>query len=258
MVGGPGLAPPVAERPGPAGEPGAYIGVSKPEDRPGLVYALRGHKLEMAVPVLGDSKVCHRPQMGIELGEIPAAGLTVEHVHDLHSGLLRGDVRVPGAAEGLVLLSPHRPRYYIATMEPFGEEGRRRVEKHRRMRADKEFETVECYHTLSSARLPRRGTVLLECIGNLAANELYSPRGSGGHAEVAILRGVDRLLPHCGALVIVSNEVFSGGSRYEGDTLRYLHLLDRVNRALAQRADQVCEVVCGIPVYHKGGGACAL
>ena len=39
-------------------------------------------------------------------------------------------------AEGLALASPHSPRYYIATMEPFGEEGRARVAKHRRMRED--------------------------------------------------------------------------------------------------------------------------
>ncbi len=96
-------------------------------------------------------------------------------------------------AEGLVLASSHFPRYYIATMEPFDEECRRRVEKHRRMRANKRFETVECYINLSSVRLPERGTVLLECVGNLAANELYSPRGAGNGADAlsAIIGGVD-------------------------------------------------------------------
>ena len=82
-------------------------------------------------------------------------------------------------AEGLVLASPHRPRYYIATMEPFDGEGRARVAKHRAMRAEKDFETVERYTGLASVRLPRRGAALLECVGNLAANELYSPGGGG-------------------------------------------------------------------------------
>ena len=160
-----------------------------------------------------------------------------------------------GYAEGLVLLSPHRPRYYIATMEPFGEEGRRRVEKHRRMRADKEFETVECYHTLPSVRLPQRGTVLLECIGNLAANELYSPGGAGSveRALSAIVDGVDALLDQCADLVVVSNEVFTGGADYAGGTKDYLRLVAGANRALAKRADRVCEVVCGLPQYYKGG-----
>ena len=93
-------------------------------------------------------------------------------------------------------------------------------------------------------------------MGNLCANELYSPRGSGNGAEAAILRGVERLRGRCGDLVVVSNEVFSGGSRYEGDTLRYLKLLGRVNRRLAAMADNVCEVVCGVPVYYKGKEPC--
>lgn len=157
-------------------------------------------------------------------------------------------------AEGLVLASPHRPRYYIATMEPFDEEGRTRVEKHRRMRADKEFETVECYYNLPSVRLPRRGTVLLECIGNLAANELYSPQGAGSAADAlsAITAGVDALLGQCRDLVVVSNEVFTGGDRYAQGTDDYMRLVAQANRALAQRADRVCEVVCGLPQYYKG------
>lgn len=157
-------------------------------------------------------------------------------------------------AEGLVLASPHRPRYYIATMEPFDEEGKARVEKHRRMRADKEFETVECYFNLPSVRLPRRGTVLLECIGNLAANELYSPNGAGSMAGAlsAITGGVDVLLAQCADLVVVSNEVFTGGADYTEGTEDYMRLVAGVNRALAQRADRVCEVVCGLPRYYKG------
>lgn len=156
-------------------------------------------------------------------------------------------------AEKLVLKVPQRPRVYIATMEPFDDECRRRIERHRSMRAEKEFETVECYTALSSVEIPAGSTVLLECMSNLCANELYSPQGGGDVAAESILRGVERLAARCGALFIVSNEVFSGGSRYEGDTLRYLRLLAEVNRRLAALMDNVCEVVCGVPVYHKGG-----
>ena len=159
-------------------------------------------------------------------------------------------------AEELVMRSARKPRVYIATMEPFDEECLRRIEKHRRLRAEKRFETVECYTDLASAVVPVGGAVLLECMGNLCANELYSPRGSGNGAEAAILRGVERLRGRCGDLVVVSNEVFSGGSRYEGDTLRYLKLLGRVNRRLAAMADNVCEVVCGVPEYYKGKEPC--
>ena len=157
-------------------------------------------------------------------------------------------------AEGLVLASPHRPRYYIATMEPFDEEGRQRVEKHRQMRADKQFETVECYTGLPSVRLHRRGTVLLECVGNLAANELYSPNGAGNRPDAlrSIVSGIRSLLTQCEDLVVVSNEVVTGGTRYAEGTDDYMRLVADVNRELAKRADRLCEVVCGLPQYYKG------
>ena len=50
----------------------------------------------------------------------------------------------------------------------------------------------------------------------------------------------------------VGNEVCSGGRDYAGDTERYLRTLAEIHRCLARRADRVCEVVCGIPVWHKG------
>lgn len=161
-------------------------------------------------------------------------------------------------AEELVLRSARRPRVYVATMEPFDRECLERIRRHRELRARKEFETVECYTGLLEWTPPAGCVALLECMSNLCANELYSSRGSGDGAEAAILSGVDRLCSRCGELVVVSNEVFSGGRCYQGDTLRYLHLLARVNRALAARAEWVWEVACGIPVAQKGGGGHAL
>ena len=157
-------------------------------------------------------------------------------------------------AESLVLASPHMPRRYIATMEPFDSECRARIEKHRRMRAEKQFETIECYTALSSLRFPGGGAVLLECLGNLAANELYSPAGAGTESGAleSIETGVDSLLEQCEELIVVSSEVLTGGDRYAGETDAYLRVLAGANRALARRADRVCEVVCGLPRYYKG------
>ena len=155
-------------------------------------------------------------------------------------------------AERLVLQTA-LPRYYLATMQVWDAECAARVEKHRRMRAEKQFETLECPLHLGTVHLPARGTALLEDLGNLTANELYDPAGAGETAASAILDGLDRLAAQCEHLVVVSNEVFSGGANYAGDTDRYLKALAQVNNALAARADAVVRVVCGIPVYHKGG-----
>ena len=155
-------------------------------------------------------------------------------------------------AESLVLKAA-LPRVYLATMQVWDAECAARVEKHRRMRAQKQFETVECPLTLGSVNLPARGTALLEDLGNLTANELYSPEGAGPRTAEVVLRGVENIASQCENLVIVSNEVFSGGADYAGDTDQYLLALARINNAVAARADNVCRVVCGIPVYYKGG-----
>ena len=157
-------------------------------------------------------------------------------------------------AEELVLNAGNLPRYYIATMQPFDDECRARIRRHREMRAKKQFTTVECFVNLEQVTLPEKGVVLLECMSNLAANELYSPDGAGDDAVESIQRGIRHLKSQCEELVIVSNEVFSSGSDYEGDTLRYLRVLAEVNRMLAKEADTVYEVVCGCSVCHKGKG----
>ena len=109
---------------------------------------------------------------------------------------------------------------------------------------------MERYTDLAGLALPAGANVLLECMSNLTANELYDPEGGG---EEAVLRGVDALLSQCRHLTVVTNDVFSGGTAYGECTLRYLRALARINRALAARADTVVETVCGLPNYLKGG-----
>ena len=81
-------------------------------------------------------------------------------------------------AEGVVLaLSEPGSRYYIATMKAYGEEGRKRVERHRNLRKGKGFQTIECPVNIAGALEqipdPSGATVLLECVSNLLANEMF-------------------------------------------------------------------------------------
>ena len=103
---------------------------------------------------------------------------------------------VGGAASGKsayaerLVLQTALPRYYLATMQVWDAECAARVEKHRRMRAEKQFETLECPLHLGTVHLPARGTALLEDLGNLTANELYDPAGAGEDAAPARLDGM--------------------------------------------------------------------
>ncbi len=97
-----------------------------------------------------------------------------------------------------------------------------------------------------------RGHRLLEDLGNLAANELYDPAGQGKTRPKAILHGLESLADQCENLIVVSNEVFSGGAGYAGDTDQYLLALARVNNALAARQMRWCGWYAASPVYYKG------
>lgn len=156
-------------------------------------------------------------------------------------------------AEECVLRFGQGPRIYIATMFPFDEESHRRIERHRRMRGDKGFETVERYTDLGGAPVRKDSVALLECMSNLVANEMFQEDGAGANTVQAVLDGVRVLKEQVRHLVIVTNEIFSDAAYYEEETRDYQKNLGIINQALAEMADQVVEVVYGIPVFHKGG-----
>lgn len=144
--------------------------------------------------------------------------------------------------------------FYIATMQPYGEEGRKRVKRHRMQREGKGFVTIECYQNLNQCeRQIENGIALLECMSNLVANEMFgnTTKQSQLELEKQIVGQIERLADASKHLIIVTNEVFSDGIRYEPETMDYIRLLGRINQAIVQMADEVIEVVYSIPVYLK-------
>lgn len=155
-------------------------------------------------------------------------------------------------AEGVVMGFGDRDRIYIATMFPFDEESRRRIERHRKMRAEKNFTTIECYTGLKNVEVPEGSCVLLECMSNLTANEMYREDGAKEHTVFEILEGIRKVDAQAGQLVIVTNEIFSDGMEYDSETTRYQAYLGEMNREIAKIATTVTEVVYGIPLVRKG------
>ncbi len=136
--------------------------------------------------------------------------------------------------------------YYIATMKPYGDEGWKRVQKHRKQRRGKGFETVECYGTENRPLSPN-SVVLLECMSNLAANEVFDEKNKNAADDIlSFINGID-----CKALVIVTNEIFFDGILYGEETVGYIKILGEINQRLAKIANAVFEVVCGIPIKLK-------
>ena len=141
------------------------------------------------------------------------------------------------------------PLFYIATMYPYGEETEKKIERHRILRKGKGFETLEWYtglkQHLEDGSL-KGADVLLECMSNLVANEMYMESGAGCHADQAILEGIRELNQQCANLVIVTNEVFSESVPDSPEMKEYKRILGRINREIATMADQVTEVIYGI------------
>ena len=154
-------------------------------------------------------------------------------------------------AEKSVLSLSGRPRLYVATMAAGDEESLRRIEKHRRMRAGKGFETLECPTHLEEADIPEGSVVLLECLSNLAANEMFAQDGRGASSEEAILEGIAHVLDRAEDLVLVTNNIFEDAEAYDEMTEAYRRILANLNRRLAEKADRVVEVTFGLPFILK-------
>lgn len=176
--------------------------------------------------------------------------------------------------------------YYVATMQVYDEEGKKKVERHQKMRAGKGFLTIEQPRRLEEAakkvaaesvpaEIASAGkvttekattgvekTVLLECMSNLVANEMFSEENLSAVMDEAkikqlsheIISGVTALQDSCDILIIVTNQIFEDGIRYDASTMAYIRLLGDVNRQIAEQAEQVIEVVAGIPIFIKKDG----
>lgn len=155
-------------------------------------------------------------------------------------------------AERLLAACPGTPKIYAACMEPSGEEAFERIRRHRALRAGKGFETVEAQRKLASLPLPAGCAVLLECLGTLTANELFSPGATPESALAALRGGLSSLARRTETLIVVGNDVFADGVAYDEGTRTYLRVLAEIQRELAGQADLVLEVVCGLPLVHKG------
>lgn len=154
-------------------------------------------------------------------------------------------------AEEQILKFPPGNRIYIATMMCFDEESRKRVARHRQMRKDKQFETLECYTDLEHAAISYGSTVLLECMSNLTANEIFSPDGAKDQAYEAVCRGLLHLKEQAGHVCVVTNEIFSDGISYDMETQNYQRVLGKLNAFLAEISDACYEVVYGIPLKFR-------
>lgn len=136
-------------------------------------------------------------------------------------------------------------RYYVATMIPYGEEGENRIRRHREMRADKDFITIEQPYDADKAldymEDPAGSDVLLECVSNLAANELFERHTDPDEAVRKIAGDIRKLTAQVRSIVIVTNH-YEKQESFDEETCMYADVLDRINREIGSFADEIIEL----------------
>lgn len=153
-----------------------------------------------------------------------------------------------------------KEKYYLATMSAAGEENQKKIARHQRLREGKYFQTIEqprhILEALSRMANPADSSVLLECMSNLVANEMFSGEDACLCTETALVNRISEevrsLSKQVENLVVVTNNVFEDGILYKEMTMKYLRVLAGINQCMATAADCVVEVVVGIPVVLKG------
>ena len=153
-------------------------------------------------------------------------------------------------AEDLVCKTNYPNRYYLATMKSFDEEADRRIEKHRKQREGMGFITIEQPTDIANTIVDADSIVLLECMSNLVANEMFAVERNVSFTECAdkIIDDVIASSKKAAALVIVTNNIFEDGVSYDEGTKEYMRALGLINERLAKLSNEVYEVVVGIGI----------
>ena len=96
--------------------------------------------------------------------------------------------------------------------------------------------------------------VLLECIGNLVANHMFSDSFNKGYEEIysELKKDVDYLINNSKNIIFVTNEVSNEIIDYSEETIDYIKTINKISSYIAFKGDILVEVVHGFAKFIKG------
>jgi len=151
-------------------------------------------------------------------------------------------------------------RLFVATGTAVDEEMRDRIRRHREARRPGEWDAVEEPLALAGAldAAGPCGVVLVDCLTLWVNNLLHEAERCGSGLTEERMAGESRELLTAsrrrpGTVIFVANEVGMGIVPDNALARRYRDLAGRCNAVIAAGADAVALVVCGIPMFLKGG-----
>ena len=136
--------------------------------------------------------------------------------------------------------------FYIATAKIYDDEMKIRVEKHKAMRKNKDFITVECEKNLGGLKIQNNSGILIESLTTWLANEMFD----NGQPE-KIFDDFLILKKFSKDIILVSDNIFSDGITYDELTENYIRTLAELSIKFAGIADEVIECFSGLILSYN-------
>ncbi|MGR4067614.1 bifunctional adenosylcobinamide kinase/adenosylcobinamide-phosphate guanylyltransferase [Halomonas sp. LR3S48] len=148
-------------------------------------------------------------------------------------------------------------RYYLATARSSGDaEMLARIGRHRQARGEGWLTIEEPFDLLAALdRVAPGSTLLLDCLTLWASQLLYASPLDEALGIAMVERTLATARQQDIALVIVSNDVNEGIPPDDDEVWRYLAFLQQVHCLVAREADEVIQVVAGLPQVWKCQGS---
>ena len=166
--------------------------------------------------------------------------------------MITGGMKSGKSAEALRIASRFKRKLFVATAEPFDDELKERIERHKKER-DHSYTTVEeplrVGAVLKKVATYSVDVVVVDCLTLWMGNIFHKDRDRLDTHMAELLEGLrNRTHP----TVVVTNELGMGVVPSSVDARLFVDQCGRLNRLVAELADRVILMVSGIPVCIKG------
>lgn len=142
---------------------------------------------------------------------------------------------------------------YIATMKPYDDEDKKRIEAHIKKRYGHNFITIEKNRDIGEAcaSIESSDTVLIDSTTSLLNNEMFDGNNINNDAGYKIFSDIKKVMNKACNTVIVSDYIFNDAIEYDDITENYRKQLALINKKLAQYSNKVIECTFGMQKVWK-------
>lgn len=142
---------------------------------------------------------------------------------------------------------------YVATMKPYDDEDKKRIETHIKKRDGHNFITIEKTRNIDEvcASIDSSDTVLIDSTTSLLNNEMFDGAIINRDAGSKIADDLKQVMDKACNTIIVSDYIFNDAIEYDDITENYKKQLALINKKLAQYSEKVIECTFGMQKVWK-------